>query len=169
MNLHTTSDDQSATSLGAAAIIILAICLGLLSNHFSSNSLALFASEESLRPEIPPEVDYIGIEEVRMRLGEEGVLILDARPPEEFTEGHIESAVNLYIKDFDDQSLRMQEQLGAASLLICYCDDMMCDRGARLSARLSAAGYGNVVLMFEGWDGWQEAGYPSFSGDEAGS
>ena len=41
------------------------------------------------------------------------------------------------------------------------------DGAARLTELLSDAGYANVALMFEGWEGWRAAGYPSSSGEEA--
>ena len=161
MNLRPASHSQGAILLGAAAILTAAICAGLLANELSSRPLSLFASEDAVRPEVPPAVAYVGLAEVRARQEEPGVLIIDARPPEEFAAGHIEGAVNLPVADFDKQSRSLQARLRAAASLICYCDGLGCDDGARLCALLSAAGYRDVTLMYEGWEGWQQAGYPT--------
>lgn len=168
MNLRPAPDSQGTILLGAAAILTAAICLGLLANQFSSRRLPLFGSEQSLRPEVPSAVAYIGLEEVNSRREEPGVLIIDARLPEEFAAGHIEGAVSLPVADFDGQSLRLQARLRAATSLICYCDGIACDDSARLCTLLSAAGYQEVMLMFAGWEGWQQAGYPTSSDKAAG-
>jgi rhodanese-related sulfurtransferase len=146
------------------AIVTVAVCLGLLANHISARSLPLFASEESLRPAVPSAIAYIGLDEVRQRMEEPGVIIIDARPPEAFASGHVRGAVSLPAADFQKQQRSMEARLRAATLLICYCDGITCDDGARLCALLSAAGYRNTTLMFEGWEGWQKAGYPTSSG-----
>ena len=160
MNRWRASYDQGTILLGAAAIFAAAICLGLVANQFSSLALPLFASEESLRPEVPSEVAYVGVSEVSARLEEPGLLLLDARIPDEFALGHLPGAINLYVDDFDSQEPPLRDRLRAATTLVAYCNDMTCDEGARLCARLSAAGYGNVLLMFEGWQGWSDAGHP---------
>ncbi len=168
MTPNSSANDRGAILLGAAAIVVVAICLGLAANHISTHSLPLFASEQSLRPEVPPSVTYVGMKEVKQRLNEPGVMIIDARTPGEFASGHVQGAVNLPVGDFDREQRAMQARLRAATLLICYCAGITCDDGARLSALLSAAGYSNVMLMFEGWEGWQKAGYPSASTTEGG-
>ncbi len=168
MSARPASESQGALLLGAAAIITVAICLGLLANHVSARSLPLFASEESLRPDVPSGVAYMGLSEARARLDEAGVIFLDARSPAEFASGHLRGAVNLPVADFQSASRPLQARLHLATLLICYCDSMTCDDGAQLCGLLSAAGYRQVVLMFEGWEGWQQAGYPVSTGEAAG-
>jgi len=168
MNRRRASDSQAATVLlGAAAIVAVAICLGVLANHLSPHGVPLFASEESLRPRVPAVVTYVGLDEARARLGEPGVIFLDARPAGAFAEGHVRGALSLPADSFAEAHGALQDKLRAAVLLVCYCEDMMCEDAARLTELLSDAGYRNVALMFEGWEGWRAAGYPSSSGEEA--
>lgn len=166
MNRRPAPGNQGTILLGAAAILTVAICMGLVANQLSSRPLPLFASEDAVRPGMPPAVAYVGLAEVKARQEEPGVLIIDARSPEEFAAGHIPGAVNLPAADLDRLSRALEARLRAATFLICYCDSLACDDGARLCALLSAAGYSEVALMFEGWQGWQQAGYPTSSGQE---
>jgi len=160
--------DWGTILLGAVAIIVLAVCLGLVANHRSSHRLPLFASEESLRPPAPATVAYLSLAEARRQLDEPDVLFLDARVPEAFAAGHVRGALSLPVGDFDDLHPGLEKRLQAASALIVYCDNIVCDDAARLSEALASAGYPRVSIMFEGWDGWRGADYPWSSGAPVG-
>jgi len=167
MNRRWERRDQGTVLLGAAAIVAFALCLGLVMNQFSSRGLPLFASEETLRPETPAEVAYIGLEEVSRRRAEPGTVVIDARSSEDFAALHLDGAVSLPVSEFSSQLPSFEKRLRAATLLVCYCESIACDDGARLAALLSSEGYHEVVLMYEGLEGWQGAGYP-VSSDRVG-
>jgi len=146
--------------LGAAAIVSLALLLGLLTNHVAAKGVPLFASDRDLRPPVPEGVSYLSLAEASGFLGQPGVLFLDGRPPEAFQEGHLPGAVNLPVDEVGRYHGALEQRMRAAALLICYCDALNCDEGSRLTRQVVALGYPNVALMFEGWEGWQRAELP---------
>jgi rhodanese-related sulfurtransferase len=162
---HTSPSDAGTVALGAAAILTVAVCLGLAANHLSTHSLPLFASPDSLRPPIARGVRYMSVVEARELLSKPGVVFVDARSPEPFEVGHIRGAINLPVAAFaKDYGGAAAGELRKAELLVCYCETISCDEGARLTQALFAGGYPNVALMFEGWEAWKSAGYPTACG-----
>ncbi|UCH35927.1 MAG: rhodanese-like domain-containing protein [Armatimonadota bacterium] len=159
-------DEATTVLLGAAAIVVLAVCVGLVVNHLSSDGLPLFASQHSLRPPVSAGATYMSIDEAREFLDEQGAIFLDARPAAAFDEGHIEGAVSLPVEDFAETEAALRDALRGATVLICYCDGIDCEQGAQLADQLVNAGYYNVALMFEGWEEWERAGYPASSAAE---
>jgi rhodanese-related sulfurtransferase len=87
-------------------------------------------------------------------------VFVDARLPSQFEAGHVPGAVNLPVDEFEAWYRRVRGHVQGASRLICYCDSISCDEGARLSALLARAEHDHVLLMFEGLEGWQQAGCP---------
>jgi len=162
---HASEHHAGAILLGAAAIVVIAISAGLIANYLLPYSLPLFASEQDLNPPVPAELTPISLDQARRRLDEPEVIFLDARSPEAFAAGHVKGALNLPPGSFHDMHASLlQEQLRAAELLICYCDSTTCGQAEHLCELLSAAGYSNVAVMPEGWEGWDQAGYPKSSG-----
>jgi len=117
---------------------------------------------------VPPSVTYVSVGEAMSRLDQPGVIFLDARLPDEFVRSHVSGAVNLPVERFKGDYGRLKARLRSAAALVCYCENISCDEGARLSTRLTEAGCDNILFMFEGWEAWEEAGYPVSAGREAG-
>jgi rhodanese-related sulfurtransferase len=116
---------------------------------------------------VPRNVTYASTREAMKLYGEPGVLFLDARLPQEYARSHIAGALDLPVERFERYYPRLKSRLRGAKTLVCYCESISCDEGARLSARLAGGGYDNVVFMFAGWEEWQQAGYPVASGQKA--
>ena len=158
-------NDATTVLMGAAAIVVVAVCVGVVVNHLSPRALPLFASEQSLRPSVSAAVTYTSIDEARELLGDPGAIFLDARPAAAFDEGHIEGALSLPVDDFDEVEQALRAALRRAARLITYCDGIDCEQAAQLADKLTNAGYRNIALMFEGWEAWERAGYPAAEGE----
>lgn len=150
--------------LGMLAILVVSLCCGLAANHRAQASLPLFASEASLRAWVPPTVKYASTKQARAEWGKPGVLFLDGRAPEGFAEGHVAGALSLPVDAYGEHYPALRARLRRARVLICYCESISCDEGARLAALLAGAGYPRVEYMFAGWEGWQQEGGPGESG-----
>lgn len=68
-----------------------------------------------------------------------GALLLDARSPEEYAEGHIPGSLNLSLSDICDAEARIPEK---ATPLFVYC--LSGARSAQMVLMLQAMGYQNV-------------------------
>ncbi|MCD6224502.1 MAG: rhodanese-like domain-containing protein, partial [Deltaproteobacteria bacterium] len=69
---------------------------------------------------------------------------------------HINGAVNLYEKEFDEfiddfLSLRDPE-----TQIITYCDGIHCSLGKELAEKLFSVGYNNVYYLKNGLTRWEE-------------
>ena len=136
----------------AAAIILLA----------APGALAQTVFDTTLG-EAGQKTAEISTEELRQIISSGSALVLDARPPMEFSISHIPGALNvapqpgrpahLYISDVAE----VGRLLGGAKdkPLILYCNGPYCGKTKRLGAELVAAGYTNVRRYQLGAPGWR--------------
>lgn len=88
-----------------------------------------------------------------------GVKFIDARPKEEYSDGHIMNAVNIPFY----QSEEYEDVLGNISkedILVTYCSGEDCDLSIMLGDELFEKGYTRVYIFYGGWNDWLDAGYP---------
>lgn len=161
MNHGASQREGGTVALGALAIVVAGAVIGLITNHFAARSVALFASEATLRATVATGVLYIDTTDAKSVLDAGTAVFVDARLPEEYAEGHIPGAVNLPADDFDETYPKLAKGLREASSIIAYCSDIQCDQGAKVADWLAERGHSGVYLMFSGWDEWEAAGYPS--------
>ena len=78
------------------------------------------------------------------------VILLDVRTPEEFSQGHLENALNInwFDEDFDKQV----EKIDKDETIYVYCKAG--GRSAKAQQKLQAMGYKNVVNLEGGYDAW---------------
>ena len=91
------------------------------------------------------------------------VVLLDARPPMEFSVSHIPGALNvapqpgrpahLYVSDVAEVGRLLKDARNRP--LILYCNGPFCGKSKRLAAELVAAGYTNVRRYQLGAPGWR--------------
>lgn len=88
-----------------------------------------------------------------------GVTVIDVRTPEEFTQSHIQGAVNYNVKgpDFATQIAA----LDPAGIYAIYCQSG--NRSQPAVAQMSSAGIENIYELDSGISGWENAGFPVVS------
>ncbi|MEN5092076.1 metalloregulator ArsR/SmtB family transcription factor [Pseudomonas protegens] len=101
----------------------------------------------------PARLEGISREELRQRLQEGGMTLLDVRSPEEFAQGHLPGAINIPL---DDLEQRLAE-LPADQELVAYCRGPYCVLSQNAAALLRAKGF-KVRRLDEGFSDWQAAG-----------
>jgi rhodanese-related sulfurtransferase len=84
------------------------------------------------------------------------LVILDVRTPTEFSNGHIEGAINIPV---DTIQVRIKE-LNPRDKILIYCDSG--SRSVFASEILVDKGFTRIYNMFEGYEAWKDAGYPVF-------
>jgi hypothetical protein len=120
--------------------IFLALSLAILACPLPQSAAQ---AQEILQPS--PQVDYAGFQQLtaevyqyrqprviplkdfKARASKPGALILDARTPSAFAQGHIEGAINLPFTDFTDEALR--EAIGGDPNreILIYCNNNFID------------------------------------------
>jgi rhodanese-related sulfurtransferase len=108
--------------------------------------------ERAARDYLGDEVDAIGRDELRERLGRGDVVLVDVRPHEEFEAGHIEGARSIPIDELE----RRLAELPADREVVAYCRGPFCAYAHDAVRRLRADGR-QARRLEEGWPEWRLA------------
>ncbi len=142
-----------------AAIISASAFFGLGSNFIAEKPLPLFKS----LPKPSPVVRAVSFSEVDADFvgqlgGDPGTLLVDARFPELFAQGHIPGAVSLPLSRFDEAFAEHGSSLRSARLLVLYCSGKDCTDSHELAMRLNEKGFRDLLLYSGGIEDWLEKG-----------
>ncbi len=111
-----------------------------------------------------PRLSLIGAKD---RFDRKSAIFLDARPPDEYKQGHIPGALNFYADDFEKMAPQVLPLLPDKTReIVAYCHGTSCDLSIHLAQKLSEQGYTNVKVFFGGWPEWKKAGFPINTGDQ---
>jgi rhodanese-related sulfurtransferase len=113
-------------------------------------------------PEIPCAGRPVQIEigALKQYFDAEAALIIDAREPDDYDDGHIRGAINIPydIGMTDPASL---ERLDTGGLpIVTYCGGGTCEVSLTLAEELIMTGHSPVAVYIGGFSEWAEAGYP---------
>lgn len=106
-----------------------------------------FTKMDSLEP--------IGRDELMARLRDEAITLLDVRPEDEYTAGHIPNAKNIPLRMLE---VRMSD-LPADREIVAYCRGPYCVLSFQAVEALRAKGF-MVRRLAEGYPEWKAAGLP---------
>jgi rhodanese-related sulfurtransferase len=130
----------------------------------SSKSAPVSAASVDLALDQMPRLSLLG---AKNRFDQKSAVFLDARSPEEYTEGHIPGALEFYADDFEKFAPLVLPQLKNKNQeLIAYCHGSSCELSLHLANALMQQGYTNVKVFFGGWPEWKKADYPITTGDQ---
>jgi rhodanese-related sulfurtransferase len=85
-----------------------------------------------------------------------GILVLDARTPETYAQGHVPGSINMPHRVIDSSSTA---SLPRDKVIVTYCDGIFCNASTKAAAKLTALGF-KVKEMLDGMEGWRKEGYP---------
>ena len=95
------------------------------------------------------------------RLHDSGsVLILDARDPPEYAEGHIQGAASAPTDEKVSDIGWLEQTAKDPRPIIVYCGGGDCTLSIELANELLRTGHRRVLIFEEGFPAWQDAGYP---------
>jgi rhodanese-related sulfurtransferase len=84
------------------------------------------------------------------------MVLIDARTKEEYQEAHIQGAISIPEKEFDENvSLLPADK---SSLLVLYCNGVKCGKSKKAAKKADALGYKNILIYGEGFPVWEEKG-----------
>lgn len=126
-----------------------------------------------LAPQGLPEIPAVGrpvkieIGALKLYYDAAAALVVDARDPEDYAEGHIRGAINLpYDLVVSDPAL--VETLDTAGRpVVTYCGGGGCEVSVGVAEELSLAGFERVAVYVGGFGEWEGAGYPVGRGEVA--
>lgn len=136
--------------LGDGPIETVLTALRRHAEHNRAQMRAVIADSVS-RPE---ELEAISRAELRRRMKDSSIVLLDVRPQDEFAQGHLPGALNIPVEDLD----RRLAELPRGKEIVAYCRGPHCVLSTEAIAALRARGVS--ARHFEGgFPGWQAAGF----------
>lgn len=106
------------------------------------------------------DLEPVSRKELRRRLREGGVTVLDVRPEDEFALGHLPGALNIPLRAL---KARLSE-LNPSQEIIAYCRGPYCVLSYEAVAALRARGF-KIWRLEDGLPEWRAAGLPVVTGD----
>lgn len=98
--------------------------------------------------------------------GIEGIVVVDARSPERYAEGHVPGAISFPHRTISAESVK---RLPKDALIVTYCDGIGCNGSTHAALKLAALGF-RVKEMIGGLDFWIKVDrLPIVVGSEPGS
>jgi len=89
-------------------------------------------------------------------INREGAVVVDLRPSEEFSTGHITGSINISAEKLEQQLNSMKHSKEAPLILVCKTGN----NSKTVGGSLLRAGYSNVNLISGGMTTWQGSGLP---------
>ncbi len=86
------------------------------------------------------------------------VVFVDARPAEEFAEGHVSGAVSIPFQSLEDFFPTLGNLADSKKELVVYCSNRECDDGLLLATELQSMGAERLLLFVDGFDLWKKYG-----------
>ena len=99
-------------------------------------------------------LEPVSRDELTARLADGLVTLLDVRPHDEFTEGHLPGALNIPLSELD---ARVSE-LPAGTEIVAYCRGPYCVFAVEAVAALRARGF-QAARLEDGFPEWKAAGF----------
>lgn len=111
-------------------------------------------------------IPRLSLSGIRERFDKKTAILLDARNPDKYGEGHIPGAVNFPANELDQFAPKVMPQLtDKGREIVCYCDGGDCTLSLELAKTLIDQGFRKVEVFEGGWPQWDKAGYPAQKGE----
>ena len=106
----------------------------------------------------------ISLFEAQKLFANDEAVFIDARPMEDYLQGHIRGARSLPRQELDLKFIDVTKDLDLETPVITYCDGETCELSHDLALFLRDAGFVNTRVLVNGWSLWRLAGMPVESG-----
>lgn len=143
--------------LHAFGILVASAALALGANALRSDGVPLIRTKPPSAATESHGVAVISLGSFLEATTRPGVVILDARPAEDFEEAHIPRAQNLPSEASEEQFAAVLQDLGYDQEIITYCSGIECDAAEEVAAQLLDRGYMNVKVFSGGWEEWMNS------------
>lgn len=142
-----------STLLSAAAILLVAVGLGLLADSLSRAGIPLVATQGPAGAPLSLDAAYAAY-----TTG--AATFVDARSRVAYAAGHVAGAKSVPYGTRARELDALRRELPRTRPLIVYCDGESCPSAAGLGAWLGAEGWRDVRILTDGYPTWQAAGLP---------
>jgi len=152
---------------GTITIISCSILFAVVGNYLSPAGLPYFPdpdkdyfTSDTHDKSQGADLKIILTAEAKAIFNQRSAVFVDARSTKNYDEAHIQGAESLSVRDFDRGIDNFIMKFPENSLFIIYCSGIDCSDSHLLASFLSEAGFSDISVYTEGFNGWLEAGYP---------
>ena len=144
------------------ALIIMAGLIAIGINHWRGDGIPLVGdwSVETRFSDDSGDSLVVDLDEAAGLFERQTAIFLDARPPNQYDDGHIQGALNLPWQEVDRYFMALADRLEGSEAIVTYCDGESCDLSHELALFLKEMGFTHVRVLVNGWTVWQQAGLP---------
>jgi rhodanese-related sulfurtransferase len=96
----------------------------------------------------------ITYEQIKARLDDPNFVIIDARSPEEYAEGMIGDAKNIFPYEDEGEYFKKIFTLPQGKKYLIYCTGGNCDLSHKLAEDMKNSGFTNIFIYTGGWEEW---------------
>ncbi len=148
------------------ALMVLSALLAVGVNHWRSDGIALVGdwSVDARFADAAGDSLVVPLEHAGELFKDEAALFLDARPQDQYAQGHIRGALSLPWQEVERYFAEIADRLPDDKTIITYCDGETCDLSHELALFLKEMGFADVRVLVNGWTVWQRAGLPTDEG-----
>ena len=157
----------------SAALVVVAALAAVIFNSLGGISLKktlVVQGNQPIAQGLPeePGIHLIGLEAARSFLENGDGPVLDARPPEEYDQGHLPGAINCFVYDLEAYLPRVLQEFTPDIPVMIYCSGEDCEDSRFLAQSLQELGYKRLYVYVGGYDEWRRQGLPVVTGEATG-
>lgn len=104
------------------------------------------------------QIKVIPLSGALKKLQTQDVTFVDARPADEFEEGHIPGAVSIPFQSLMEHFPTAGSLIDSGRELVVYCKNSECDDSLMLAKELQAMGAKSLTLYVDGFELWEKHG-----------
>jgi rhodanese-related sulfurtransferase len=94
----------------------------------------------------------ITLDELRRHLQDHTAVIVDARPPDDFSRGHVRGALNLPAGQEEAYIGDISRDVATSQLIVIYCNGPHCPAGDTVYDYAVSYGFSNMRVFKPGWE-----------------
>ncbi len=152
-------------------ILVISCACGLLFNAFSPNGINVLENPWSRKAvannqSAEDPIAFVSFERACQFIENREGVVLDARNPGEYGEGHIPGAKLLFFYNINEYYPKLEEQLRSAPSILTYCNDVNCEDSEFLANELVNLGHMPVLVYKGGMADWINNQMPVATGME---
>ncbi|HWL92102.1 MAG TPA: rhodanese-like domain-containing protein [Phycisphaerae bacterium] len=111
----------------------------------------MLLTSEREKPLSPSSAHEISHDDFRTLIQNQSALIIDARGPEQFAEGHVRGAINVPAGEMEDYAASKLQNVDRSQPIVLYCSSQTCHASEMVYEYLVGQGFTNMRVYSPGW------------------
>jgi len=151
------------------AILAISFISGLGFNAFSPRGINVFDNpwsrnaidapayqlEQSVQWMQEEPIIFVDFDQACRFIEDQEGMILDARTPEDYKEGHIPGAHPLFFYNMNEYYTKLESRLLESPVILTYCGDFNCEDSEFLANELFNLGHVPILVYKGGFEEWK--------------